>query len=78
MGAIYTAMKRRGYERHERTAILSEAGFSYPQRTLDHYARQIDTGSVPVPSPGTAGRKRALTPEEERIFCGWVLGETKK
>ena len=78
VGAIYAAMKRLGYEKDARDTVLSEAGFAYPERTMRRYAERIEADAVPVPSPGTAGRKRALTPEEERIFCGWVLAENER
>jgi transposase len=78
VGAIYAAMKRLGYERDAREKVLSEAGFAYPERTMRRYVERIEADDIPVPSPGTAGRKRALTPEEERIFCGWVLAENER
>jgi hypothetical protein len=65
VGAIYAAMKRLGYEREARDKVLAEAGLAYPERTMRRYVERIEADAVPVPSPGTAGRKRALTPEEE-------------
>lgn len=78
VGAIYSAMKRRGVVRREAVQILSEAGFSYPTRTLDRYAQQVARGASPVPSPGTSGRKAALTQGEKEVFCGWILAENEK
>jgi hypothetical protein len=65
VGAIYAAMKRLGYEREARDKVLAEAGLAYPERTMRRYVERIEADAVPVPSPGTAGRKRVLTPEEE-------------
>lgn len=31
-----------------------------------------------MPSPGKPGRPRALTPGEERLFCGWVLAKNER
>lgn len=58
--------------------ILSSAGFDTPDRTLDRYAKRIKAGESPVPSPGTGGRKAALTQGEKEVLCGWVLAENEK
>jgi transposase len=78
VGAIYNSMRAHGLKRSKSAKILSDAGFDYPERTLRQYASQIKGGESPVPSPGTAGRNRALTHGEEELFCGWVLAENEK
>ena len=65
VGAIYAAMKRLGYERHACDAVLSEAGFQYPERTVQRYVQHIEANIPAVLSPGTAGRKRKLSPDQE-------------
>ena len=75
VGAIYAAMKRLGYERHACDAVLSEAGFQYPERTMRRYVQHIEANIPAVLSPGTAGRKRKLSPDQERLFAGFILAK---
>ena len=78
VGAFYAAAKKLGYSKQERDTLFSTAGFEYPERTLRRYAQHIEQGSPAVPSPGKPGRPRALTPGEERLFCGWVLAKNQR
>jgi transposase len=78
IGAIYAAMKRLGFERRERVAVLREAGLDLPIPTLDRYVRALEADGVPVAVAGGRGRKPSLTAEQERFFVGWVLHENDR
>jgi len=78
VGALYAAMKRLGWARSERDAVLREAGLGLPRPTLDRYVRAVEAAVKPVPGSGGTGRKAALTSEQERFFAGWILSENDR
>jgi hypothetical protein len=70
VGTLYAAMKRLGWSRSDRDAVLREAGLDLPKSTLARYVQAVEGNTKPVPGSGGGGRKQALTPEQERFFVG--------
>jgi len=71
VGAQYNAWRARGYEGKDYHALLEEANYSIPRKTVESWAKAVASRGEAIRSVKRSGRSAALNGDQVQVLVGY-------